>query len=117
MEKLMRRLVTCLILLIMPVFVLAGCFNEEPVYYTVNFDFRAGGTVMVEIDGEEIEHAAAHLEGSVFTITVIPDVGYEILSVRAGTVDLPGEDGIYTHTLDGNVTFRVRFTESDIGSE
>jgi len=103
-------LVVCMVFLVIPALVLAGC-SGDPEYFTVNFDFRAGGEVLVEIDGEAVTHATSHLAGSELAITVTPDEGFIIVSVKAGTIDLACESGVYTHTLDGNVTLRVRFAK------
>jgi hypothetical protein len=101
----------------MPVFVLTGCFDneEEPVTFTVNFDFRpsTGGTVQVFIGEEEVTHATRHLEGSILTITVTPNEGYQIESVKAGTTAILQEGIAWQHTLDDNVTIRVRFAETN----
>ena len=101
-------LVVCAMLVVMPMFVLTGCFNE-PEYFTVNFDFRAGGDVQVAIGGTPVTHTSSHKEGSELTITVTPNLLFETLSVMAGTTALTGENDIYKHTLSGNVTLRARF--------
>jgi len=100
-------LVVCIVLLAMPI--LVAC-TEKTKYFTVNFDFRDGGSVVVEIDEKPIAHATSHAEGSVITIVITPDAEYKVLSVMVGTVDLLGENGFFTLILEDNVTLRVRFT-------
>ena len=102
-------LVVCMVLFAMPVLVACDVDTPDPNHFTVNFDFRAGGSVVVEIDGEEINHATTHIDGSILTITLTPDEGYQVLSVKAGTTDLIFEGVAYEHTLSDNVTLRVRF--------
>jgi len=100
-------LVICIAFFVMPL--LVACMGKKQ--YTVNFDFRAGGEVYVATGEITVEHATSHTEGSVLTITVTPDPMFLIVSVKAGTTDLIGVNGVYMHTLTGDVTLRVRFME------
>jgi len=80
---------------------------------TVTISFNAGGTVEVKIGEDMINSGTKQVKDSVLTITVTPDISYEIKSVKAGATELTTTTpGVYTHTLTANVTILIAFEKS-----
>lgn len=86
--------------------------QPEPTTYTVNF---TGENATVKIDGEAVTSKTVEA-GTVVTFTVEPAEGYAVDCVSVGTTNAdvpdlalikPDGNGVYTITVDNNITVNV----------
>ncbi len=83
-----------------------GGGDVEPETHTVTFD-AANATVTV--DGEAVTSTTVEA-GNTVSFTVTAAEGYEVTSVKAGDDELTAEDGVYTITVNSDVTVTVAAT-------